>query len=169
MSKLKLIILKSVIKKNMIIKCINCNKKFIVNDNLIPEIGRKIQCGSCDHDWHYKIKKLTLELPILDKKNNEQEKNLEINKPDIFETKLVNENKKKPEEHKNIKKNELKISKKINLFSYFIVFIISFMAMIILVDTMKTTLIEIFPRLEIILFNFFETLKDVKLFIIDLT
>ena len=38
----------------MIIKCINCSKKFDVNSDLIPENGRNIQCGSCGHVWFYK-------------------------------------------------------------------------------------------------------------------
>jgi hypothetical protein len=50
-----------------------------------------------------------------------------------------------------------------------IVFIISFVALVILLDTLKTPLINVFPGLEIILFNLFETLQDLKLFIIDLT
>ena len=33
----------------------------------------------------------------------------------------------------------------------------------------KKPLIDIFPGLEIVLFNLFETLKDIKLFIIDLS
>ena len=41
-------------------------------------------------------------------------------------------------------------------------------ALIILLDTLKTPLINVFPGLEIILFNLFETLQDIKLFIIDL-
>jgi len=49
-----------------------------------------------------------------------------------------------------------------------IVFIISFVALIVLLDTLKTPLINVFPGLEIILFNLFETLQDIKLFIIDL-
>ena len=53
-------------------------------------------------------------------------------------------------------------------FSYLIVFIISFVALIILLDTLKNPLINVFPGLEIILFNLFETLQDIKLFIIDL-
>ena len=65
------------------------------------------------------------------------------------------------------KKNEY--SKKSKFFSYLIVVIISFIALIILVDTIKSPLINIFPGLEIILFNLFETLKDLRLFIIDLT
>ena len=47
-------------------------------------------------------------------------------------------------------------------------FIITLIALVILVDTLKTPLINTFPSLEVILFNLFETLKDIKLFIIDL-
>ena len=65
----------------------------------------------------------------------------------------------------SFKKTENKGSK---FFSYLIVFIISFVALIILLDTLKTPLINVFPGLEIILFNLFETLQDIKLFIIDL-
>ncbi len=63
-------------------------------------------------------------------------------------------------------KNENKGSK---FFSYLIVFIISIVALIIFLDTLKTPLINVFPGLEIVLFNLFETLQDIKLFIIDLT
>ena len=54
------------------------------------------------------------------------------------------------------------------LFSYFLVFIISFIALVILLDTLKGVLINFFPNLEFILFNLFETLKDVTLFVKDL-
>ena len=53
-------------------------------------------------------------------------------------------------------------------FSYLIAFIISLVGLIILLDTLKNPLINVFPGLEIILFNLFETLQDIKLFIIDL-
>jgi len=71
-------------------------------------------------------------------------------------------------EKENLKKVENLDGKKSKLFSYLIVFFISFVALIILVDTLKTPLINVFPGLEVILFNLFETLKDIKLFIIDL-
>jgi hypothetical protein len=50
-----------------------------------------------------------------------------------------------------------------------IVLIISFAAFITLVDTLKTPIVNVFPGVEIILFNLFETLQDIKLFIIDLS
>ena len=43
------------------------------------------------------------------------------------------------------------------------------MAMIILLDTFKAPLINIFPIIEHLLSSLYETLKDIKLFIIDLT
>ena len=43
------------IRDFMIIECPNCNKKFNLDKNLIPENGRTLKCSSCDHIWHYKI------------------------------------------------------------------------------------------------------------------
>ena len=39
----------------MIIECPNCYKKFNVKSSLIPESGRNIQCGSCNHVWFFKL------------------------------------------------------------------------------------------------------------------
>ena len=39
----------------MIISCPNCNKQFKINPSLIPDNGRDLKCGSCDHVWFYKI------------------------------------------------------------------------------------------------------------------
>ena len=38
----------------MIISCINCNKKFDINSNLIPLKGRLLECSSCNHQWFFK-------------------------------------------------------------------------------------------------------------------
>ena len=162
----------------MIITCPNCNKKFKIDNSLIPDEGRDLQCGSCNHVWLYKIKeenskiiKLKEETDINEIKTKVNKNNEEIveNKNPItkVETKLNNQKK-----EKNIEKQkETKISKNTGnkFFSYLIVFIISFVALIILLDTLKNPLINVFPGLEVILFNFFETLQDIKLFIIDLT
>ena len=63
------------------------------------------------------------------------------------------------------KKNNISFSK---LLYYLIVIIISFIALVIILDTFKYQLESIFPNLEFILFNLFETLKDIKLFIKNL-
>ena len=58
----------------MIIQCENCNKKFEIQDSLIPDEGRLLECGSCAHHWHYRpITKLefsTKELAIEYAKKN---------------------------------------------------------------------------------------------------
>ena len=38
----------------MIITCPNCNKQFKINNSLISDDGRDLQCGSCEHVWFYK-------------------------------------------------------------------------------------------------------------------
>ena len=163
----------------MIIECINCNKKFNVDADLIPKQGRQIQCGSCEHIWHFKIESSLKEPLFLDDEN--KQKNISIAKDTKEITESINvENPKKLLKDNEIYKdnkiqenitieNNIKISRISDFFSYLLVFLISFVALIILLDTLKSPLINVFPGLEIILFNLFETLKDVRLFITDLT
>ena len=163
----------------MIIECKDCNKKFSVDDDLIPENGREIICGSCNHAWHFKLEKtsekslvLDDEMVALQKKPNQDNTDFQ---EDFSNTKSEKNTKNDQIKFSNKTKVDLKVdtkntySKTSNFFSHSIVVIISFMALIMLVDTIKSPLINIFPDLEIVLFNLFETLKDVRLFIIDLT
>ena len=164
----------------MIITCPNCNKQFKIDNSLIPNEGRDLQCGSCNHIWFYNIQEknneaLELKQEIISedietKAENKEDKIEEKQQPEeIIKTEINNKKKEKNSEKQKksttLKKTENKGSK---FFSYLIVFIISFVALIILLDTLKTPLINVFPGLEIILFNLFETLQDIKLFIIDL-
>ena len=164
----------------MIITCPNCNKQFKIDNSLIPDEGRDLQCGSCNHIWFYNIQEknnevLELKQEIISdeiepKVENKDDKIEEKQQPEeIIKTEINSKKKEKDSvKQKNtttLKKTENKVSK---FFSYLIVFIISFVALIILLDTLKTPLINVFPGLEIILFNLFETLQDIKLFIIDL-
>ncbi len=163
----------------MIITCPNCNKQFKIDNSLITDEGRDLQCGSCNHVWFYKIEEKNNEIlelkqeiisdDIETKAENKEEKIEEKKQPEeIIKTEINNKkNEKNLEKQKKTTtfKKEIKGSK---FFSYLIVFIISFVASIILLDTLKTPLINVFPGLEIILFNLFETLQDIKLFIIDL-
>jgi len=164
----------------MIITCPNCNKQFKIDNSLIPDEGRDLQCGSCNHIWFYNIQEknnevLELKQEIISEdietkaENKEDKIEEKQQQEEIIKTEINNKKKEKnSEKQKNtttLKKTENKGSK---FFSYLIVFIISFVALIILLDTLKTPLINVFPGLEIILFNLFETLQDIKLFIIDL-
>ena len=155
----------------MIIECVNCNKKFNVNSELIPSDGRQIQCGSCNYTWHYKNDEdssIPLVFDNIEKKQTsivasnivtrDSENFVQDKSSTIFKQEIVN--------NENTNNKNKSIS---NFFSYIVLFVISLIALLILVDTLKSPLINIFPHLEIILFNLFEILEDIKLFIIDLT
>jgi predicted Zn finger-like uncharacterized protein len=165
----------------MIISCSNCNKQFKINPSLIPGNGRDVKCGSCNHVWFYRLEdNITEPPPLID---NFADKKIEdeiddkivddINKPnDVSLEKDIDERIDKtedkiPEKQKPVK-NIIKKNTSGKFFSYLVVSIISFVALIILIDTLKVPLINVFPGLEILLFNLFEILKDIKLFIIDL-
>ena len=152
----------------MIIECINCIKKFTVNSDLIPSTGRTIQCGSCNHVWFFDPNNLISE--------SRKKPNIEKKTPI---TNLVSDNKKtktKPITNKDVSEKNYEITEyksKSNFsfgkfLSYLLVFIISFIGLIIVIDTFNSPLYELFPNLEMMMFSFFETLKDIQLFIKDL-
>ena len=159
----------------MIIECINCNKKFEVDPELIPEKGRSIQCGSCNHKWFYKkdtqetILEINDETPV-ENTNQEIKINKDITEDKVDTNKITEEivkdkiESKKNDETKTLKKSNI-LSK---IISYLIVAIISFVALIIVLDTFKTPLNNIFPNLELLLFNLYETFEDIGLFLKDL-
>ena len=151
----------------MIIECINCNKKFDVNSELIPESGRSIQCGSCNHMWFFNpsiketkiLKKSTIQTK---KTTNEKKIQQNAKKPKNKITKISN---------KNYELTPYQSKSKFSLttfLSYIIVLIISFIAILIVIDTFKSPIYKAFPNLEILIFSFFEILKDIELFIKDL-
>ena len=168
----------------MIIDCIKCDKKFEVNASLIPDGGRTIQCGSCNHVWFYKLKIEQSKNEISSPKSNDEI--LENKKDDYTNEKLSkadetinlekfantepssNELITEPSSNELInenKKTTISVSKSL---SYFLVILITSIALIIVLDTFKSPLSNIFPGLEIFLYNFFETLKDLYLFIKNL-
>ena len=162
----------------MIINCINCSKKFEVKSSLIPENGRTIQCGSCNHVWFYK--------PLINSQKNETTSDINENQNDNEDDiSLINnelDQNYDNQEEKEIfntnerllsdtieDKNNIKRSSRISKFlSYLLVSIISFIALIIVLDTFKSPLSNTIPGLEKFLYNLFETLKDLYLFIKNL-
>ena len=160
----------------MIITCPCEKKQFKIDSSLIPQEGRELQCGSCERVWFYKPENES-EVPLtLNEKASEDKVEPDIEAKEIieeFSEKLNHEKVIKQEIKSILKETDKTVKKSVNkgpkFFSYLIVFIISFVALIILLDTLKAPLINIFPGLELVLFNLFETLKDIKLFIKDLS
>ena len=140
----------------MIIACPKCKKKFDIEDSLIPEKGRLLQCSSCDNKWFFKktieVKKKIERISTKTKTNKIPKETEDI----IIE---AEENNTKVE---NLKKNNLPI---LNLL---LITLISFAALIIFLDTFKIQINNLIPGFEFLLDNFYETLKDFYLFTIDL-
>ena len=169
----------------MFITCNNCNKKFDIDSTLIPEKGRLLQCASCDHKWFFKKEVLEKKIsPInedtsIDNVNIFDQNNSSINDEEIVlntpkdevEVYLDEETKEKieinivesPQENTKPKKQ-----KNFKILNIFVVTIISFVAFIIIVDTFKYPIGKIVPNVEFILYNLYESIKDVSLFIRDL-
>ena len=149
----------------MIIVCPSCGKNFDVDENLIPDKGRLLKCGSCNQTWLFK-------------KNENEEIKSSTN--EFFEEEKLNIKEKKIKKPAsnfsiNIKKGSelVKYQPKYDFtfgkfLSYIIVSIITFVAIIIVLDTFKDPLSNIFPNLELALYNLFETLRDLILFAKDL-
>ena len=152
--------------------------------------------ASCDHKWFFKkevientvssIVKDIDNVNVLDQDNptNKEEINpsnlskeeVEVNTNEELDEKIelytkeeskkkidanINENtplKAKPKKQRNLK-----------ILNIFIVVIISFVAFIIIVDTFKYPIGKIVPNIEFILYNLYESIKDISLFIRDLT
>ena len=149
----------------MLIECENCNKKFELDSNLIPQNGRQLQCGGCDHIWFYKKNINTLE-----EDKNVNDKNINIEKEQI--KKKIKKVKKILHEDENHKKEfiiDQKIEKKTyNILKIFLVLIITFIAIIITIDTFKMQLSFLYPNLDNLLNNLYQSITDVVLFFKDL-
>ena len=150
----------------MIIICENCNKKFEVNSKLIPKTGRTIQCGSCNHVWFFnKNKEISIDSieTKIPKKSPVIDQDINIERRNISKIKI--NNKKSYELTKYKDKSDFSFGK---FLSYILVAIISFVALIIVIDTFSSPLYQLFPSLEATVLSLFETLKDIELFIKDL-
>ena len=160
----------------MQISCPKCLKKFEVNEDIIPSEGRLLQCGSCNHKWFYEpieiIEKVKIEE---DTSNNIDEDNYKTKEENI-KIKIPPKNEFKIQPKVNIKKtiendkknHKIYEKKQTNYFKLLLVLTVSFIALIILLDTFKLQISLLFPGIESILENLYETLKDMNLFFKDL-
>ena len=178
----------------MIITCNNCNKKFDIDSNLIPDKGRLLQCASCDHKWFFKKEILENTVsPIVEDIDNDNVldqdiNNKEINPSDLSKEETEADTEEEHDEKIKVKNDEApnkkidanideittvnalpKKQKNFKILNIFVVVIISFVAFIIIVDTFKYPIGQVVPNIEFILYNLYESIKDISLFIRDLT
>ena len=153
----------------MHIECTNCKKTFQIDEKLIPDSGRLLQCSKCDHQWFYNKEKIEKNI---DNKSDDEDINLKkeikIKKSEQIESRILI----KPEYEQNNKHNKTtksnKKKQKNNFLNTFLVLIISFVALVVIVDTFKIQIKTFYPEIENLLNSLYQTLTDIKLFFKDL-
>ena len=148
----------------MIISCDQCLKKFEIDSKLIPDEGRLLQCSSCHNKWFYKkdIQEKTKVISEHQEIHDEKKKTAIISEHQEIHDEKKETTIKRKHSYKHTE------TKKLSSLNFILVFIISIVALIILLDTFKNPFSLIFPEIEFILESLYETLKDITLFIQDL-
>ena len=153
----------------MIITCPSCEKKFEIDQKLIPSEGRMLQCGSCDRQWFFKInvpeKKIVNE-EILASEKVEKKEIDSINSSTSDENKISKEE--ISSENYNTNKTKKKPKRNYNFLNILLVVIISIIALILILETFKNNLESVFPNINFLLNNLYQSIEDIKLFIFDL-
>ena len=161
----------------MIINCNKCDKNFNLDSSLIPAKGKLLKCGNCGNEWFFKLKN--------EEFNEEEENNSpnyiqsKVNEKENLETDITNSDIKihipnEEQEHnksdlvsKNNNIKKINYSSK-NILGKLIIFLITVVALIFLIDTFKLYLANFFPSIIPILDNLYATLQDLNLFFKDL-
>ncbi len=162
----------------MIIECPACSKKFNIDEKLIPDEGRLLKCGNCDHTWFYKkeenLKLESEKIKINEIQENKTEINIEPFEEPIKQTKKIRKKISKKSLTKESTSKELvsidksSVSRENNIIKKIFLIIISFIAFILLMDTFKNQISVIFPGILKMSESLHLVINDLKLFIKDL-
>ncbi len=148
----------------MIIVCPSCDKSFNVRDDQIPDKGRLLQCSNCKHEWFYTKNAISIDDNIDELSDDEltQESfGILDEEEDQNDKEIVEDKKVELEKPKTRKKKE---DKQFNFFKLLLVFVISFVAFILIVDTFIVQISEYVPFAEKYLDNLYQSLIDISLF-----
>ena len=162
----------------MIIVCPACSKKFNIDEKLIPDEGRLLKCGNCEHTWFYKKdEKIKLEAEtkkISQIEENKPEIDIEPVKEPKKQTKKIRKTiSKKSSSNKSTSKelvsiDKSSISRENNIIKKIFLVILSIIAFILLTDTFKNQISVIFPGILQMSDSLYLVINDLKLFIKDL-
>ena len=162
----------------MIIECPACSKKFNIDEKLIPDEGRLLKCGNCDHTWFYKkeenLKLESEKIKINEIQENKTEINIEPVEEPIKQTKKIKKKISKKFLTKESTSKELvsidksSVSRENNIIKKIFLIIVSFIAFILLMDTFKNQISVIFPGILKMSDSLYLVINDLKLFIKDL-
>ena len=148
----------------MIIVCPSCGKNFNVRDDQIPDKGRLLQCSNCKHEWFYTKNTIPVDDNIDELSNDEltQESfGILDEEEDKHDEVIVEDKTNELEKPKNIKKEK---TTKVNFFKLLLVFVISFVAFVLIVDTFIMQISVYIPFAEKYLDNLYQSIIDISLF-----
>ena len=148
----------------MIITCPCGDKKFNVDTSLIPNEGRTLQCGFCEKKWYFKPNDKKLE-------NDYTKKDIKIKKIDLQEIVPSKVDKIISDAEKMKTTNTISVfksPKNFKFINFLFLSIITFSALILILDTFKFQINDALPGFNLLLSNFYESLKDIYLFLKDL-
>ena len=148
----------------MIIVCPSCGKNFNVRDDQIPDKGRLLKCSNCKHEWFYTKNTISIDDNIDELSNDEltQESfGILDDEGDKHDRGIVEDKTVELEKPKISKKQE---GKQLKFFKLLLVFIISFVAFVLVVDTFIVQISEYVPFTEKYLDNLYQSIIDISLF-----
>ena len=148
----------------MIIVCPSCGKNFNVRDDQIPDKGRLLQCSNCKHEWFYTKNTIPIDNDIDELSNDDltQESfGILAEEEDQHDEEIVED---KTNELEKTKTSKKKKGKSFNFFKLLLVFIISFVAFVLIVDTFIAQISEYVPFAEKYLDNLYQSIIDISLF-----
>ena len=182
----------------MIITCVCGEKKFNLPDGSIPATGRMVQCGFCDKSWKQfpidvkEPKVVQLKDPVPTKAAPPVNKVRKVKKKasgplpyskeymqqkwgstvkNYAEQKGISKKKtetKKIQKTKSPKLNEKRGKPSFGFFNYIITYSIGFTFLVGILNFERARLSRKFPALEPYIYTFFETIDNLKIFILDL-
>jgi predicted Zn finger-like uncharacterized protein len=143
----------------MVIDCPDCNKKFDIDENLIPANGRLLQCGSCNYKWFFELKI---------NKDIKPPKNILPENTETIIQEAESGLEKKIDKDIPEKINKKKVRNNVNYLNVFFIMLLSTVALILILDTFEAQISLIFPDINLLLNNLYQSIIDIKLFTLDL-
>ena len=148
----------------MIITCPCGDKKFNVDASLIPNEGRFLQCSFCKKKWYFKLDDKKPENEYIKKDIKIKKINPKENIPSEVDKIISEAEKIKTTNTISVSKNQ----QNFKFINFLFLSVITFTALILILDTFKLQINIALTGFNLLLDNFYESLKDIYLFLKDL-
>tara|TARA_Y100000741_G_scaffold255821_1_gene197184 strand:- start:238 stop:678 length:441 start_codon:yes stop_codon:yes gene_type:complete len=142
----------------MIVECPSCGKNYKVDDSLIANNGRLVQCSNCSNKW---IVKKEIKIDEVERDDQNLRNNNQTNKENTISPDINGEN-------NHVSETKKPVEKKIGFFSILIVFLISLFALFLFLETFKYQISLKWKNFDIYINNIYEIFDYMLILIKDL-